>query len=129
MPITDDTYDNRAYISYEMRERVLTLHGNGGKTTAGEDTFTAVSKYYNFNLGEYTNTFTNGGKRLLGWSKTENSATIDYAAASSTMYYFDRFYEFAADLYAVWEGEEQRGVVLKNYGYFDGDRYRSEERR
>ena len=123
VPITDDTYDNRAYISYEMRERVLTLHGNGGKTTAGEDTFTAVSKYYNFNLGEYTNTFTNGGKRLLGWSKTENSATIDYAAASSTMYYFDRFYEFAADLYAVWEGEEQRGVVLKNYGYFDGDRY------
>ena len=120
VPITDDTYDNRAYISYEMRERVLTLHGNGGKTTAGEETFTAVSKYYNFDLGEYTNTFTNGGKRLLGWSKTENSTTIDYAAASSTMYYFD---EFAADLYAVWEGEEQRGVILKDYGYFEGDRY------
>lgn len=123
VPITDDTYDNRAYISYEMRERVLTLHGNGGKTTAGEDTFTAVSKYYNFDLGEYTNTFTNGDKRLLGWSKTENSATIDYAAASGTMYYFDWLYEFAADLYAVWEGEEQRGVILKDYGYFDGDRY------
>lgn len=123
VPITDDTYDNRAYISYEMRERVLTLHGNGGKTAAGADTFTATSKDNTFDLGEYTNTFTNGDKRLLGWSKTENSATIDYAAASGTMYYFDWLYEFAADLYAVWEGEEQRGVVLKNYGYFDGDRY------
>lgn len=123
VPITDDTYDNRAYISYEMRNRVLTLHGNGGKTAAGTDTFTATSKDNTFDLGEYTNTFTNGDKRLLGWSKTENSATIDYAAASGTMYYFDWLYEFAADLYAVWEGEEQRGVVLKNYGYFDGDRY------
>lgn len=123
VPITDDTYDNRAYISYEMRNRVLTLHGNGGKTAAGTDTFTATSKDNTFDLGEYTNTFTNGDKRLLGWSKTENSATIDYAAASGTMYYFDWLYELAADLYAVWEGEEQRGVVLKNYGYFDGDRY------
>ena len=123
VPITDDTYKDKAYISYEMRERVLTLHGNGGKTAAGADTFTATSKDNTFDLGEYTNTFTNGGKRLLGWSKTENSATIDYVAASGTMYYFDWLYEFAADLYAVWEGEEQCGVVLKNYGYFDGDRY------
>ena len=123
VPITDDTYDNRAYISYEMRERVLMLHGNGGKTAAGADMFTATSKDNTFDLGAYTNTFTNGDKRLLGWSKTENSAMIDYAAASGTMYCFDWFYELTADLYAVWEGEEQRGVVLKNYGYFDGDRY------
>ena len=123
VPITDDTYDNRAYISFEMRERVLTLHGNGGVTADNKDTFIATSKANDFDLGAYMNTFTNGDKRLLGWSKTENSTTIDYAAASGTMYYFDWLYEFAADLYAVWEGEEQRGVVLKNYGYFDGDRY------
>lgn len=123
VPITDDTYDNRAYISYEMRERVLTLHGNGGVTADNKDTFIATSKANDFDLGAYMNTFTNGDKRLLGWSKTENSTTIDYAAASSTAYCFDWLYEFAADLYAVWEGEEQRGVVLKNYGYFDGDRY------
>lgn len=122
-PITDDTYNNRAYISYEMRDRVLTLHGNGGKTAAGADTFTATSKADAFDLGAYMNTFTNGDKRLLGWSKTENSATIDYAAASGTMYYFDWSYEFAADLYAVWESGGQTGVVLKDYGYFDGDRY------
>ncbi len=122
-PITDDTYNNRAYISYEIRERVLTLHGNGGVTADNKDTFIATSKANDFDLGAYMNTFTNGDKRLLGWSKTENSTTIDYAAASGTMYYFNWFYEFAADLYAVWEGEEQRGVVLKNYGYFDGDRY------
>ena len=123
VPITDNTYNDKAYISYEMRDRVLTLHGNGGKTAAGADMFTATSKDNTFDLGAYTNTFTNGDKRLLGWSKTENSAMIDYAAASGTMYCFDWFYELTADLYAVWEGEEQRGVVLKNYGYFDGDRY------
>lgn len=123
VPITDDTYNDKAYISYEMRDRVLTLHGNGGVTADNKDTFIATSKDNTFDLGAYTNTFTNGNKRLLGWSKTENSATIDYVAASGTMYYFDWLYEFAADLYAVWEGEEQCGVVLKNYGYFDGDRY------
>ena len=121
VPITDDTYNNRAYISFEMRERVLTLHGNGGVTTDNKDTFIATSKANDFDLGAYMNTFTNGDKRLLGWSKTENSTTIDYAAASGTMYYFDWLYEFAADLYAVWEGEEQRGVVLKNYGYYRDD--------
>ena len=118
-PITDDTYKDKAYISYEMRERVLTLHGNGGVTADNKNTFTATSKDNTFDLGEYTNTFTNGNKRLLGWSKTENPATIDYAAASGTMYYFDWFNAFAADLYAVWEGEEQRGVILKDYGRYD----------
>ena len=119
VPITDDTYDNRAYISYEMRNRVLTLHGNGGKTAAGTDTFTATSKDNTFDLGEYTNTFTNGDKRLLGWSKTENSTTIDYAAASSTAYCFEYNYEFEADLYAVWESDGQIGVVLKDYGCYE----------
>ena len=119
VPITDDTYDNRAYISYEMRERVLTLHGNGGKTAAGADTFTATSKDNTFDLGEYTNTFTNGDKRLLGWSRTENPATIDYAAASSTAYCFEYNYEFEADLYAVWESDGQIGVVLKDYGCYE----------
>ena len=123
VPITDDTYNDKAYISYEMRDRVLTLHGNGGVTADNKDTFIATSKDNTFDLGAYTNTFTNGNKRLLGWSKTENSAMIDYAAASSTAYCFEYNYEFEADLYAVWEGEEQSGVVLKNYGYFDGDRY------
>ena len=123
VPITDDTYDNRAYISYEMRERVLTLHGNGGVTADNKDTFIATSKANDFDLGAYMNTFTNGDKRLLGWSKTENSTTIDYAAASSTAYCFEYNYEFEADLYAVWESDGQIGVVLKDYGYFDGDRY------
>ena len=128
-PITDDTYNNRAYISYEIRDRVLTLHGNGGKTAAGADTFTATSKADAFDLGACMNTFTNGDKRLLGWSKTENSATIDYAAASGTMYYFDWSYEFAADLYAVWESGGQTGVVLKDYGYYRDDiRYIYSER-
>ena len=121
VPITDDTYNDKAYISYEMRDRVLTLHGNGGVTADNKDTFIATSKDNTFDLGAYMNTFTNGDKRLLGWSKTENSATIDYAAASGTMYYFDWSYEFAADLYAVWESGGQTGVVLKDYGYYRDD--------
>lgn len=119
VPITDDTYDNRAYISYEMRERVLTLHGNGGVTADNKDTFIATSKANDFDLGAYMNTFTNGDKRLLGWSKTENSTTIDYAAASSTAYCFEYNYEFEADLYAVWESDGQIGVVLKDYGCYE----------
>lgn len=119
VPITDDTYDNRAYISYEMRDRVLTLHGNGGVTADNKDTFIATSKDNTFDLGAYTNTFTNGDKRLLGWSKTENSTTIDYAAASSTAYCFEYNYEFEADLYAVWESDGQIGVVLKDYGCYE----------
>lgn len=119
VPITDDTYDNRAYISYEMRERVLTLHGNGGVTADNKDTFIATSKANDFDLGAYMNTFTNGDKRLLGWSKTENSAMIDYAAASGTAYCFEYNYEFEADLYAVWESDGQIGVVLKDYGCYE----------
>lgn len=119
VPITDDTYDNRAYISCEMRERVLTLHGNGGVTADNKDTFIATSKANDFDLGAYMNTFTNGDKRLLGWSKTENSTTIDYAAASSTAYCFEYNYEFEADLYAVWESDGQIGVVLKDYGCYE----------
>ena len=119
VPITDDTYNDKAYISYEMRDRVLTLHGNGGVTADNKDTFIATSKDNTFDLGAYTNTFTNGDKRLLGWSKTENSTTIDYAAASSTAYCFEYNYEFEADLYAVWESDGQIGVVLKDYGCYE----------
>lgn len=119
VPITDDTYNDKAYISYEMRERVLTLHGNGGVTADNKDTFIATSKANDFDLGAYMNTFTNGDKRLLGWSKTENSTTIDYAAASSTAYCFEYNYEFEADLYAVWESDGQIGVVLKDYGCYE----------
>lgn len=122
-PVTDDTYNNKPYISYEMRDRVLMLHGVDGVTETGENLYVVRSKSNSIDLGAYSNVFTNAGRRLLGWSRTENPATIDYAAASSTAYCFEYNYEFAADLYAVWESEEQRGVVLKNYGYFDGDRY------
>lgn len=122
-PVTDDTYNNKPYISYEMRDRVLMLHGVDGVTETGENLYVVRSKSNSIDLGAYSNVFTNAGRRLLGWSRTENPATIDYAAASSTAYCFEYNYEFAADLYAVWESEEQRGVVLKDYGYFDGDRY------
>lgn len=117
--ITDDTYDNRAYISYEMRERVLTLHGVDGVTETGENLYVVRSKSNSIDLGAYSNVFTNAGRRLLGWSRTENPATIDYAAASSTAYCFEYNYEFEADLYAVWESDGQIGVVLKDYGCYE----------
>mgnify|MGYP004564503401 CR=1 FL=1 len=119
VPITDDTYDNRAYISYEMRDRVLMLHGVDGVTETGENLYVVRSKSNSIDLGAYSNVFTNAGRRLLGWSRTENPATIDYAAASSTAYCFEYNYEFGADLYAVWESDGQIGVVLKDYGCYE----------
>lgn len=119
VPITDDTYDNRAYISYEMRDRVLMLHGVDGVTETGENLYVVRSKSNSIDLGAYSNVFTNAGRRLLGWSRTENPATIDYAAASSTAYCFEYNYEFEADLYAVWESDGQIGVVLKDYGCYE----------
>ena len=123
VPITDDTYNDKAYISYEMRDRVLTLHGNGGVTADNKDTFIATSKDNTFDLGAYTDTFTNGGKHLLGWAETAGDTMVKYPASNSVTIQFDYFTELAKDLYAVWENDSQRGVALKNYGYFDGDRY------
>ena len=117
-PVTDDTYNNKPYISYEMRDRVLTLHGVDGVTETGENLYVVRSKSNSIDLGAYSNVFTNAGRRLLGWSRTENPATIDYAAASSTAYCFEYNYEFEADLYAVWESDGQIGVVLKDYGCY-----------
>lgn len=119
VPITDDTYNDKAYISYEMRDRVLTLHGVDGVTETGENLYVVRSKSNSIDLGAYSNVFTNAGRRLLGWSRTENPATIDYAAASSTAYCFEYNYEFEADLYAVWESDGQIGVVLKDYGCYE----------
>ena len=118
-PVTDDTYNNKPYISYEMRDRVLMLHGVDGVTETGENLYVVRSKSNSIDLGAYSNVFTNAGRRLLGWSRTENPATIDYAAASSTAYCFEYNYEFEADLYAVWESDGQIGVVLKDYGCYE----------
>ena len=118
-PVTDDTYNNKPYISYEMRDRVLMLHGVDGVTETGENLYVVRSKSNSLDLGAYSNVFTNAGRCLLGWSRTENPATIDYAAASSTAYCFEYNYEFEADLYAVWESDGQIGVVLKDYGCYE----------
>ena len=122
-PVEADKANTVSYISYEMRDRVLTLHGNDGVTSDNKDTFTVTSKSNTFDLGAYTDTFTNDGKRLLGWAETADSKTVKYAASSGVTVQFGYLTEFAKDLYAVWENGSQRGVVLKNYGYFDGDRY------
>lgn len=121
--ITNDTFDNLSYISYERRDRVLTLHGNGGTTTDEKDTCTVSSKNSIIDLTAYAQTFTNGGRRLLGWSRQANASTIDYAAASDVSYSFDYWYEFKGDIYAVWEDDDRKGVVLNDYGYYTGQRY------
>lgn len=121
--ITNDTFDNLSYISYERRDRVLTLHGNGGTTTDEKDTCTVSSKNSIIDLTAYAQTFTNGGRRLLGWSRQADASTIDYAAASDVSYSFDYWYEFKGDIYAVWEDDDRKGVVLNDYGYYTGQRY------
>lgn len=121
--ITNDTFDNLSYISYERRDRVLTLHGNGGTTTDEKDTCTVSSKNSIIDLTAYAQTFTNGGRRLLGWSRQADASTIDYAAASDVSYSFNYWYEFKGDIYAVWEDDDRKGIVLNDYGYYTGQRY------
>lgn len=108
-----DTYTDQQYVSYEVRTKTLTLHGNGG-TADGQDTYVVETKDFWLALSDYATVFTNDGKLLLGWSKSADATEIDYAAQSSKNFLFDD--SFAEDLYAVWESDSRKGVVLNDYG-------------
>ena len=108
-----DSYSGQQYVSYEVRTKTLTLHGNGG-TADGQDTYVAETKDFRLALSDYATVFTNDGKLLLGWSKSADATEIDYAAQSSKNFLFDD--SFAEDLYAVWESDSRKGVVLNDYG-------------
>ncbi len=109
-----DSYSGQQYVSYEVRTRTLTLHGNGG-TADGQDTYVVETKDFWLALSDYATVFTNDGKLLLGWSKSADATEIDYAAQSSKNFLFDDD-SFAEDLYAVWESDSRKGVVLNDYG-------------
>lgn len=109
-----DSYSGQQYVSYEVRTRTLTLHGNGG-TADGQDTYVVETKDFWLALSDYAMVFTNDGKLLLGWSKSADATEIDYAAQSSKNFLFDDD-SFAEDLYAVWESDSRKGVVLNDYG-------------
>ena len=108
-----DSYSGQQYVSYEVRTKTLTLHGNGG-TADGQDTYVVQTKDFRLALSDYATVFTNDGKLLLGWSKSADATEIDYAAQSSKNFLFDD--SFAEDLYAVWESDSRKGVVLNDYG-------------
>lgn len=112
-----DAYSNQQYVSYEVRTKTLTLHGNGGKAN-GKDDISADTKNDRIDLGQYVNSFSNDGKVLLGWSKTENGTSVDYLNSSSAEFRFDSGVA-TADLYAVWESDSRKGVVLNDYGQRD----------
>lgn len=109
-----DSYSGQQYVSYEVRTRTLTLHGNGG-TADGKDSISVDTKDSYIDLGQYANTFSNGGKVLLGWSRVENGTSVDYLNSSDAGFSFDSGI-FHADIYAVWDSNEQKGVVLNDYG-------------
>lgn len=112
-----DTYTNQQYVSYEVRTKTLTLHGNGG-TADGKDNISADTKNDRIDLGQYANSLSNDGKVLLGWSKTENGTNVDYLNSSSAEFRFDSGVA-SADLYAVWESDSRKGVMLNGYGQLD----------
>ncbi|MDY4396574.1 MAG: S-layer homology domain-containing protein [Oscillospiraceae bacterium] len=112
-----DSYSGQQYVSYEVRTKTLTLHGNGG-TAGGKDSISIGTKNGDIDLGQYANSFSNDGKVLLGWSKSADATEIDYAAQSSKNFLFDDD-SFAEDLYAVWESGSRKGVVLNDYGQRD----------
>lgn len=112
-----DAYSDQQYVSYKVRTKTLTLHGNGG-TADGKDNISADTKNDRIDLGQYANSFSNDGKVLLGWSKTENGTNVDYLNSSSAEFRFDSGVA-TADLYAVWESDSRKGVVLNDYGQRD----------
>ena len=112
-----DSYSGQQYVSYEVRTKTLTLHGNGG-TADGQDTYVVQTKDFRLALSDYATVFTNDGELLLGWSKSADATEIDYAAQSGKNFVFDDD-SFAEDLYAVWESDSRKGVVLNDYGQRD----------
>lgn len=114
-----DRYTGQQYVSYEVRTKTLTLHGSGG-TADGRDSISVDTKESYIDLGQYANTFSNGGKMLLGWSENADATGIDYQNGSNTEFNFSNS-ATSADLYAVWDSDEQRGITLNDYGYWNGD--------
>lgn len=112
-----DMYTDQQYVSYEVRTKTLTLHGNGG-TVDGKTSISADTKNDRIDLGQYANTFSNDGKVLLGWSMVENGTSVDYLNSSSAEFRFDSGVA-SANLYAVWESDSRKGVVLNDYGQLD----------
>lgn len=109
-------YAAQQYVSYEVCTKTLTLHGSGG-TVDGKDSISVDTKDSYIDLSQYANTFSNGGKVLLGWSMTENSQTIDYSTNQGDYLAFAG--EVSKDLYAVWDSNGQKGIVLNGYGGLD----------
>lgn len=124
-----DVYSDQQYVSYKVRTKTLTLHGNGG-TADGKDSISVDTKEGYIDLGQYANTFSNGGKVLLGWSRVENGTSVDHLNNSDAGFSFDSGISHA-DIYAVWDSNEQKGVVLNDYGqqfydelnHYDGYNY------
>ena len=109
-----DRYTGQQYVSYEVRTKTLTLHGSGG-TADGKGSISVDTKDSYIDLSQYANTFSNAGKVLLGWSKTENGTNVDHLNSSDAGFSFDSGISHA-DIYAVWDSNEQKGVVLNDYG-------------
>ena len=124
-----DRYTGQQYVSYKVRTKTLTLHGSGG-TADGKGSISVDTKDSYLDLSQYANTFSNGGKVLLGWSRVENGTSVDYPNSSDAGFSFDSGISHA-DIYAVWDSNEQKGVVLNDYGqqfydelnHYDGYNY------
>ena len=109
-----EDYAGQQYVSYEIRTKNLTLHGNGGKTSGDQETYAISTKELRVQLWNYTDVFSNDGKTLLGWSRSPDAQTIDFDINQNTYYSFDG--ESSAELYAVWESDTVKGIVLRDYG-------------
>ncbi|MBU5456215.1 InlB B-repeat-containing protein [Oscillibacter sp. MSJ-31] len=109
-----ETYSGQQYVSYEIRTKTLTLHGSGGKAD-GKDSISIDTKEGYIDLSQYRNSFSSDGKVLLGWSRNAGAAGIDYANESNVGFGFDNGVS-QTDLYAVWESDSQKGIVLNDFG-------------
>lgn len=108
-------YSGQIYLDIHRVPYVLTLEGNGGKTpedATSKTIYRTTGTMGMLFLYPHKDTFVNEGKRLLGWTDvvddidTLHPLNEEYAFPSEAM---------TASLFALWEGEEHKAVLLKDY--------------
>lgn len=113
----EGVYTNESYVSITSKAYTLTLNGNGGLTDNGgaesyDVVFTTGTPGHLY-LYPYIDTFTNGTKTLLGWTEAPDGSGDFYTRTEEYTFPEDTY---NAAVYAYWEDEHRKAVILENYG-------------
>lgn len=113
-------YTNQPYVRTDLWELCysITLDGNEGKNADNKNNYSftyASASPVVLDLYQYSDTFSNGDKRLLGWHDSRG-AFCKYGQYAL----FDKYYG-TTTLTAYWESANNKAVILNNYycSYYD----------